>query len=276
MPTLRSPLADPHVARASRRPGAPAPTRRRRRPARRRRRRRSRRGRRRAGRRSRSAARAGSRRARRSAAIDVELALEGRGVAGHRPERRHHRVHLRDEHAVGAAEAADHLLHLVLRDAEAVGRDVGRLHRRARVDQHDDRAPLDEALGGARIAERQDEQRQQRELEQQREEPLELREEARRLLVAKDALPERRERHRHDAPAQLEDVEHGHADARRRRRSPRARASGSPAKIIVPEEPSAPEDAQDQLVERARRRSPRRTAPGASRRSARCRRRTRA
>jgi hypothetical protein len=145
----------------------------------------------------------------------VELALEGRGVAGHRAERRDHGVHLGDEHAVGAAEAVDEVLHAELGEGEAARRLVGGLHRRARVDEDHDGPPLDEALGGARIAEREHERREERELEQERQQALQLREKARRLLVPEDAVPERRERHRDDAPAELEDVEDEDAEAHR-------------------------------------------------------------
>ena len=57
--------------------------------------------------------------------------------------------------------------------------------------------------------------REERELEEKGEEALELRKEAGRLLVAEDALPERRERDGDDTPPQLEDVEDEDAEADR-------------------------------------------------------------
>jgi hypothetical protein len=115
-------------------------------------------------------------------------------------------VHLRDEHAIGAGEPAHELLHLLLGDLDAARRDVGRLHAGARVEQHDDAAPFDQRGRRARIAEGEQEQGEQRELEQQRE-ALELREEAGGLLVAQDAVPEAREGHGDGPPPQLQDVE---------------------------------------------------------------------
>ena len=109
----------------------------------------------------------------------------------------------------------DEVLHADLRDGEPGRALIGRLHRGARVDQDDEGAPLDEALGGARIAQREDERREERELQEQGKQALELGEEARGLLVPEDALPQRRERHGDAPPPQLEDVEDEDAEAHR-------------------------------------------------------------
>src|SRR5581483_12366791 len=89
-------------------------------------------------------------------------------------------------------------------------------HRRARVEQHHHGPPSQQPLGGPRIPEGEDEEREQGELQEQREQAAQLGEEGRRVLVAEHPIPERREGHGDHAAPQLEDVEHEHAQPYRR------------------------------------------------------------
>jgi hypothetical protein len=96
----------------------------------------------------------------------IQLALQRRRIAAERSERRHHRIHLSNEHSIGAAQRTNELSYLLLCNHKAIGAHVRRLHRGTGVDQHDDRASGKKAVGGAGVAQSEHEQRQKQKLQQ--------------------------------------------------------------------------------------------------------------
>jgi hypothetical protein len=111
--------------------------------------------------------------------------------------------------------------------------------------------PSRNEAAGRGIAEGEQEQREQRELEQQREQPLELREEAGRLLVAQDAVPDLREGHGDGPPPQLQDVEDDDRGRGGAERQKRGEGQAERTARLAQEAPAA-EHAEDELVERDR------------------------
>ena len=205
------------------------------RPGRRRRRRRSpaRTGR--AARRRRSAAPAGNRRARRwrapaatacsSSAISPVMVESGVTAAS---------ICAMSMRSV-PAEAAHQLLHLVLGGVDARVAGLSATRRRSPSSTRwRRRAPPRCApsmlAAAARVAEREHEQRQERELHEEREEALQLREEARRFLVAQDALPDARRKGRAPGAAAASGCRGPRSPRRRARRSAMKRAGGKAVK----------------------------------------------
>jgi hypothetical protein len=85
-------------------------------------------------------------------------------------------------------EAADELLHLAPSRSRGGSGATSVAFMEALASMSTTTLRPSTSVRGARIAEGEEQQREERELEEQREEPLELREEARRLLVAEDPL----------------------------------------------------------------------------------------
>jgi hypothetical protein len=137
----------------------------------------------------------------------VEGAEEGRGVAGEPGEGLGAPVHAHQHAEVGAPQPPDDAAGCLLGGGETRRGDVACLHRGRGVDHEDHGAPGEGGDAEARIAEGQDQERQEDELEQQGEPASEASQERRRLLLPGDPVPEAREGDGDPAPPQLEEVE---------------------------------------------------------------------